>query len=139
MVGKGLNIWPHVRIEDVASHFALVYTAALSGGAPHGEKGYFLCTAGEYRLVEAALAIGETMLKNGWTKNAEPTSFTEEELDKYYGAIEKKGGSKRYSGTNSRGKSVQAGKLGWKPVHTDVEEFYEYCKSETERIGKEAA
>ena len=39
-------------------------------------------------------------------------------------------------GTDSRALSVQAGRLGWRPVYTDVEEFYRYVQGETERIGK---
>lgn len=134
---SGLNVWAHVHIDDLATHFDVVYASALKSG-PHGYDGNYLAVAGEYQLRESTIAMGRTMRKNGWTQVEEPNSFTEEELDKYYGALEKIGGSKYYSGTNSRGVSAQAEKLGWKPAHTDVKEFYEgYVVSETERIGRD--
>lgn len=81
--------------------------------------------------------MGKALAENGWTDDSQPVSFTEEELDKHYSALEKIGGSKYYSGTNSRALSAQAEKLGWTPVHKNEEEFYEYVVSETERIGKQ--
>lgn len=82
--------------------------------------------------------MAKTMKKNGWSESEEIVSFTDDELTKYYGAIEKIGGTKYYSGTNSRGQSAQAKALGWEPKHVDVSEFYEdYVVSETERVGKE--
>ncbi len=137
MINKGLNIWPHVHITDVASHFHLILTSALKASIPHGPKGYYLCTAGEYRLLEATQAIGQRMVLGGWTRVAESLSFSDEELDKYYSELEKIGGTRQYSGTNSRAISAQAEGLGWKPRYTDVGEFYRYCGEETERIGEE--
>lgn len=126
-----------MHIEDLASHFDLVYEAALESGS-HGSDGNYLAVAGEYQLLEATKHIAKAMQQHGWTETPEPDSFTEEELTKYYGAIEKIGGSKYYSGTNSRGVSAQAEALGWKPKHRDVREFYEeYVVSETVRIGRE--
>lgn len=82
--------------------------------------------------------MARTLHKAGYTDSDEITKFTDEELDKYYGAIEKIGGSKYYSGTNSRGESARAKELGWSPKYTDEKEFYEsYVVSEAERIGKE--
>ncbi|ORY28971.1 hypothetical protein BCR39DRAFT_559271 [Naematelia encephala] len=140
MIGKGLNYWVHVHIDDVGSHFALVYDAALFDKGPHGELGYYLCSAGEYQLLRATIAIGEVMQKHGWSKVAEPDSFAEAELDKYFSGFAKSpGGHKYYPGTNSRAESAQAKKLGWKPEHEDVDEFYQYCRDETERIGAKGA
>lgn len=134
----GLNVWPHVHIEDVASQFETVYTASLDGKAEHGEKGYFFATSGEYRLLEATQAIGEALAKNGLSKTAEVDPFSEDEITKIYSALEKIGGSKYYSGTNSRAESAQATALGWSPKHTSVDEFYKYCRDETERLGKQS-
>jgi hypothetical protein len=115
----------------------LIYETALKSG-PHGYEGNYLAVAGEYQLLEATKNIAKTMQKNGWTEHSEPDAFTEDELTKYYGAIEKIGGTKYYSGTNSRGISANADELGWKPNHTNVSRFYDdYVVSETERIGRE--
>ena len=115
----------------------MVYETALKSG-PHGYDGNYLAVAGEYQLLESTKYIAKTMHKNGWTESSEPDSFTEDELTEYYGAIEKIGGTKYYSGTNSRGISANAEALGWKPKHTDVSRFYEdYVVSETERIGRD--
>jgi hypothetical protein len=108
-------------------------------GGKHGYEGNYLAVAGEYQLLEATKRIASTMKKNGWSDTDEISPFTEDELTKYYGAIEKIGGSKYYSGTNSRGVSANATRLGWKPKHTDVNAFYDdYVVSETERVGQEA-
>jgi hypothetical protein len=132
-----LNVWAHVHVEDLASHFDIVYATALESGA-HGYEGNYLAVAGEYQLLEATEWIAKTMKKNGWSESEEIVPFTDDELTKYYGAIEKIGGTKYYSGTNSRGQSAQAKALGWEPKHVDVSEFYEdYVVSETERVGKE--
>ena len=115
----------------------MVYATALKSG-PHGYNGNYLAVAGEYQLLEATRYIAKTMFRYGWTESSEPDTFTEDELTKYYGAIEKIGGTKYYSGTNSRGVSANAERLGWKPKHIDVSQFYEdYVVSETERIGRE--
>jgi len=115
----------------------VVYATALKSG-PHGHSGNYLAVAGEYQLLEATRYIAKTMHRHGWTESSEPDTFTEDELTKYYGAIEKIGGTKYYSGTNSRGVSANAERLGWKPKHTNVSRFYEdYVVSETERIGRE--
>lgn len=107
LTGTGLNVWPHVHVSDVGSHFSLIYSAALTNTAPHGEDGYFLCTAGEYRLIEVAKVIGESMLQTGFTDTSETLPFTGDELDEYSSGVVKIGGSKRYSGTNSR--AISAG------------------------------
>lgn len=134
---SGLNVWAHVHVDDLASHFDLVYAQALKSGA-HGYDGNYLAVTGEYQLLESTRWMAKTMHRNGWAESDTPDSFTEAELDKYYGALEKIGGSKYYSGTNSRGVSAQAEALGWKPKHTDLKDFYElYVVGETERVGKE--
>lgn len=133
----GLNVWAHVHIDDLATHFDLVYETALKSG-PHGYAGNYLAIAGEYQLLEATKWIARTLHKAGHVNTDEIASFTEEELDKYYGAIEQIGGSKYYSGTNSRGEAARAKELGWKPQHTQEKEFYEsYVVSEAERIGND--
>lgn len=133
----GLNVWAHVHIHDLATHFDIVYETALKSG-PHGYDGNYLAIAGEYQLLEATKWIARTLHKAGYTDSDEITQFTDEELDKYYGALEKIGGSKYYSGTNSRGEAARAKELGWSPKYTDEKEFYEsYVVSEAQRIGKE--
>ena len=137
----GLNIWPFVHITDVASQFTSVLSAALSkpNTTPHGEGGYFLATAGEYTLLQAARVIGHAMVKQDLAESSEsePTSFDESELEKYFAKIEDSGGTRRSLGTNSRGISAQAERLGWKPKFREVDGFYEYCRGETGRIAGE--
>jgi len=137
VVGKGLNVWPHIHIDDVGSQFEVVYRGAISNSIPHGAQGYYLATVGEYQLLEALKTIGKTMLANGWTKDPTPRPMEEADVNKYYMKTEERGGSKWYAGSNSRGVSAKAKEFGWKPKHTDVKEFYEYCASETERLGKQ--
>jgi len=138
----GLNVWPFVHIEDLASHFRTIYSAitrsqasSLPPGLPHGNAGYYFATCGEYRLLEVAEHIGKVMTSHGWTSDAVPTPFTDGQLDKYYSALAAIGSNKYYAGTNSRAISFAAKQLGWVPRHEDVAEFYRYCEDETLRLG----
>lgn len=126
-------------MKDLGTHFDTIYATALKSGS-HGYEGNYLAVAGEYQLLEVTKWIGKTMHKNGWSDSDEPKTFSDDELTKYYGSIEDRGGTKYYSGTNSRGESANAKALGWQPEHTDVKEFYEdYVVSETERVGRESS
>ncbi|KAI0029867.1 hypothetical protein K488DRAFT_55440 [Vararia minispora EC-137] len=114
VVGEGKNIWPHVNVHDVADLFALVLRAAISGTVRHGRQGYFFAENGEYRIIDAARAYTKTLHELGKSATAEPTSFTGEEIVKYFGGP--------FLGSNCRIRAVLGRELGWKPVKT-TEDF----------------
>ena len=53
-------------------------------GIPHGREGYYFGATEEHSWYEASRAIGEAMVALGKTDNPEPTSFTDEEIAKWY-------------------------------------------------------
>lgn len=61
-----------------------VRTGAVIG---HGREGFYFGENGEHLLYDAAKAIGAAMVELGRAKNDEPTTFTKEELDKYFGGV----------------------------------------------------
>jgi len=127
MVGEGKNIWPNVHIHDVADLFIIVFKLALKGNAGnHGHQGYFFGESGEYTLFGAAEAIGQALVKRGVAKTALPSSFTQEELDKYFGGSD-------YLGTNSRCRADRSRKVGWKPKY-DGDDFFDSIDPEVEDV-----
>lgn len=50
----------------------------------HGREGIYFAESGEHSLYEVGKAIGETLVALGKSDNPEPTTFTKEELDKYF-------------------------------------------------------
>lgn len=51
----------------------------------HGREGIYFGETGEHSLYEVGKAIGEAMVALGKSDNPEPTTFTKEEIDKYFG------------------------------------------------------
>jgi len=110
MVGEGKNIWPNVHIDEVADLYVLIFSKLLEGTPiGHGREGYYFGENGEHTLYDVAKAIGQAMVELGKAKSAEPTTFTKEELDKYFGGSD-------YMGTNSRCRAERSRAIGWKPV-----------------------
>lgn len=110
MVGKGLNIWPNVHIDDIAVSlinlfylvricadllhpyfqdlFEVVHKLALSGEkGNHGREGYFFGESGEHTLYAAGETIGQALVKEGVVKSSTPTTFTKEDIDAYFGGV----------------------------------------------------
>ncbi|WWD22419.1 hypothetical protein CI109_106910 [Kwoniella shandongensis] len=134
VVGKGKNIWPHVRITDLGKLYALVYEKSTLAKATigHGPSGYYLGIAGEYTLFGAASRIGQALLSAKLVPQGTettPTTFTKEELDRYYGGSD-------YMGTNSRGVADRSKSIGWKPKYTEDEDMFKYIDTESVRIEK---
>ncbi|WWC58287.1 uncharacterized protein I303_100825 [Kwoniella dejecticola CBS 10117] len=134
MVGEGKNIWPHVKITDLANLYQLVYTKATQSNPTigHGPSGYYFGISGEYTLFGANSRIGQALVKNNLipTKETTPTSFTSEELQKYYNGS-------TYMGTNSRGVADRSKSIGWKPKFSQEEDLYQHIDREVLRIEKE--
>lgn len=123
----GVNIWPHVHIDDTADLFAVVYAGALKDSIGHGRTGFYFGTAGEYNLLGAAEIIGRALVEQGYAKIAEPKSLTEEELKKYYGGS-------YGSGSNSRAVSERSLSVGWKPKYTEMSELEKHIGEEMRRL-----
>ena len=84
--GKGAGIWTSVEIGELGDLYMLLVDAVLRDPAsvPHGREGYYFGATEEHSWYEASRAIGEAMVALGKTDNPEPTSFTDEEIAKWY-------------------------------------------------------
>ncbi|WWD02389.1 hypothetical protein V865_000428 [Kwoniella europaea PYCC6329] len=134
MVGEGKNIWPHVKITDLASLYELVWLKATQPNPTigHGPSGYYFGISGEYTLFGATSRIGQALVKNNLIQSKEttPTTFTEEDLKKYYNGSS-------YMGTNSRGVADRSKSIGWRPKYTEQQDLYDHIDREVVRVQKE--
>ncbi|KAK4688022.1 hypothetical protein P7C73_g2097, partial [Tremellales sp. Uapishka_1] len=131
MVGEGLNIWNHVHISDVGDLFQLIYAGAISLSISHGTAGYYFAATGEFTYFSLASTIGSSLVELGRASSAHPTTFTQAEMDKYFGE------HASTWGTNSRAKSERAKMIGWRPKYTDTEtDFLGEIKPEILRHAK---
>ncbi len=97
-VGRGLNIWAHVHIDDVVSAYLLALDKAPAGSV-------FFLENGECSMRELAASIGKVMGKGS------PTDWPIAEAFAAWGA-----GAYTTFGSNSRVSAAKArGMLGWKP------------------------
>ncbi|KAG2746719.1 NAD(P)-binding protein [Suillus brevipes Sb2] len=129
VVGKGLNLWPNIHINDTATLYTTVFDAAMkgSGEAGHGREGFYIGANGEHRVGRISEIIAQLLYEMKLGKSPEPTVFTEEELRKYFGGP--------YIGSNSRVRAERAKLVGWNPVHT-VDSLWASLKPETEAIAE---
>ena len=70
--------------------FAVLYDAIVEGTNPalgHGREGYYFASNGEVSAYDIGKAIGSVLFKLEKVKSPEPTKFTQEELDKFFGPI----------------------------------------------------
>lgn len=127
VVGKGLNLWPNIHIDDVATLYISVFDAAMKGpdGTGHGREGYYFGENGEHRVGEISEVLAELLHEMKRAKNPEPTIFTDEELQKYFGG--------RWMGSNSRARAERAKLIGWNPVHT-IDSLWASLKPEIEAM-----
>lgn len=69
----------------VADLFIAVFNATLSNPhTGHGREGYYFGENGEHTLYGVGREIGRALVKLGKSTTAEPTTFTQEELEKYF-------------------------------------------------------
>lgn len=129
VVGKGLNLWPNIHINDIATLYITVFDAAMKGpgGAGHGREGFYFGANGEHRVGRISEIIAELLYEMKVGKSPEPTVFTEEELQKYFGGP--------YLGSNSRVRAERAKLIGWNPVHA-IDSLWASLKPETEAVAQ---
>lgn len=56
-------------------------------GTPHGREGYYFGAAAEHQLYDVAKAIAEALVALGRGKSSEPTTFTQNDLVKYFKGV----------------------------------------------------
>lgn len=89
VVGKGIALWPDVHIDDCADLYIVVWDAAVRDPehTGHGTDGYYFGANGEHPWYDISKGIGRAMVELGLSKTDEPTTFSDEELIKYYGDV----------------------------------------------------
>lgn len=67
----------------------VLYDAIVKNGpdhVDHGGRGYYYGENGEHSWYELSKEIGRVMVELGLSKSDEPTSFSKEELIRYFGS-----------------------------------------------------
>ena len=109
-VGKGVNIWNNIHVEDLADFYVFVLEKALEGKAQTGKDGWHFVETGEHHLKDVVAEIGKQLFKHKAIKQEDATQFTPEEVEKYLGPA-----GWISIGSNSRSSADRAKALGWKP------------------------
>lgn len=115
-LGKGLNIWNNVHVEDLGDFFVLLLQKALEGKASTGKEGFYFCENGEHQLKDIAAKIGTELYKHKVIKSPDVVQFTPEEVLQYLGELF----GWVAIASNSRCKSDRARALGWKATRGTV-------------------
>ena len=79
-----------LTVAAAADLFIVLFDAIRKNGkdaVDHGARGYYFAEIGEYAWRDVAAAIGEALVALGLAKDAEPTSFSDDELAKYFGSV----------------------------------------------------
>lgn len=77
---------PHTKMYySVADLYTVLYDSIIVNPATgHGREGMYFGVNGEHSLYAVGKAIGEALVAIGKADNPEPTSFTQEEIQKYF-------------------------------------------------------
>ena len=54
---------------------------------PHGREGFFFGASGEHDLYDVSKAVAEALYAVGKGKSPDPTTFTQDELNKYFNGV----------------------------------------------------
>ncbi|KAF9078699.1 NAD-binding protein [Rhodocollybia butyracea] len=111
MLTEGRNVWPLVEIHELSDLYSMLYDAIQSGNpmVRHGREGYFNAVYDEYSMQQLARGISEALVILGRGKTTEPSSFTQEELVKFFGPFGP------FFGSNCRCLATNSKAIGWAP------------------------
>ncbi len=89
VIGKGLSRWANVHVDDVADLFLLLWNAIVSGSekAGHGWEGFYIAASDESDAYEYAKETARVLVELGLSTSTEVSSFTPEEVSKYYPSV----------------------------------------------------
>jgi len=118
-VGEGLNVWPHVCIDEVGKFYNLLFDAIVAGKSPaSGRNGFYFLESGEYKQLTLVEAIAKALHARGKLASAGVVKLSKADLDPeaYKLALLE-------MGSNSRARGERSRQLGWNPQQT-TEDFY---------------
>jgi len=129
-VGKGLNVWNNVHVEDLADFFLILLDKALKREAPKNDDGLYFTENGSNNFKTVTDKIGEVLKKKGIASDG-----TSEDLDQTAASnVLVPFWLPKATGHNSRCRATKARKLGWKPHRVALLDSIE---ATIERICKE--
>ncbi|KAK7438225.1 hypothetical protein VKT23_018156 [Stygiomarasmius scandens] len=91
IIGKGANIWPHVEVHELTTFYSLIMDNILMPDSLKpsvlgtGRNGFYFASSFEYNMYEVAETISNVLVDMGKGKDRKPTSFSEDEINKYFG------------------------------------------------------
>ncbi|KAJ7635023.1 NAD(P)-binding protein [Roridomyces roridus] len=110
MVGEGKNLWPNVEVHELADLYIALYDSITSTPSTgHGVNGYYFGVNDEHSFYDLTKAVGEALVALGKSEDSEPTTFSQAELDKYFGGS-------TLLGANVRCRASHSLSIGWKPT-----------------------
>ena len=65
-------------------YLVLFNSIRTNSATGHGREGIYFGESGEHTLYEVGKAIGDALVALGKSDNSEPTTFTKEEITKYF-------------------------------------------------------
>ncbi|KAL3424999.1 nucleoside-diphosphate-sugar epimerase [Phlyctema vagabunda] len=132
-LGHGQNYRAVTHIDDVVQMFVTLLDQAVQGGgrAQWGKEGFYFTVADEVRWIDAAEAINEIAIRQGWLPAGnKPVSWTKEQLGSLMPSFPRL--VLYLWGSNSRAVSERAKKLGWKP---QAPSFWEALEEDVKIAG----
>jgi len=135
VVGLGKALWPDVHVDDVADLYIVLFDEITKNpdGPGHGWAGFYFGENGEHAWYDISKAVSRAFVELNIGGSEEPTSFTDEELAKYWGSV----ASGNYSGSNARCRANNSRAVGWKPKYTTAD-MIASIKPEVEIMWKKA-
>lgn len=78
----------HAHMDLEAEFYVTLFDAILSRPEEigHGHDGYYFGENGEYSWYDLGKAIGKALVRRGLSSSDEPTTFSREELTKFFGS-----------------------------------------------------
>ncbi|CAA7267188.1 unnamed protein product [Cyclocybe aegerita] len=122
-VGTGVNKWVAIDVEENADLYLILFDA-VRANADKVPRGYYFTENLEFSFIEEAAAISEALVELGVGNSREPSPFTVEEGEKYFGPF-----LLPVIGANCYAKGDRGRALGWKP-QLGKEAYLEYVKSQ---------
>lgn len=111
-----------------------MYRKATTTDLASGDQGHFLGIVTELTYLEIMNRISKELYERKLVESEEVTSYSIEELKKYFGHMVERGAPLNYYGTNARGSSDRSLALGWKPKYTDKQQVLDGMALEVDRI-----
>ncbi|KAF8623651.1 hypothetical protein AX17_007350 [Amanita inopinata Kibby_2008] len=128
IINDAKNVWDNVNTDELGLLYTGVFDASIRNpDAGHGRDGIYFARADEYQWSDLSKAVAQALYDLGKGKSPEPTKFTQEELESYFGFVQ------RFLGCNSRSSAKRALSTGWNPKKT-TKDMLASIKAEVEAI-----